>query len=259
MIFIVGGDGLTGSAIVNYVKRNCLEYQIIRRENANDFIGRECEILIYANGNAFKYKAQEDPFFDFKASLESVSFYVHKIKFKKFIHLSTVDVYSNLADMDFNKEDSVIDSSFLSIYGFHKILAENYVIKFASDYLIFRLSALVGDGLQKNPIFDFLHKNKKVLINENSELNVIHTNFIAEVIFNIIGKNIKNEIFNLCANDSIKIKDIKNIVAFDSEYEINSHKYLQKYQINTEKIEKIVNMQSSSQAILDYYNSIKKD
>ncbi len=257
MIFVIGGNGLTGSAIVQYLKRNRIEYKVIQKDNAFEFVDQECDILIYANGNAFKYKAQEDPFFDFEASLKSVSFYIHKIKFKLFVHLSTVDVYGTLDDENLTREDSVIDTQKSSVYGFHKYMAENYVKRFAENYLIFRLPALVGIGLQKNPIYDFLHEEKKVFISPKSELNVIHTDFIAESIFKIINKNIKNEVFNLCSKNSIEIGDIKNISGVNSLYVDDCTKNIQIYKINTQKISKVLSLSSSENAIKNYISNLK--
>ena len=79
MIFIIGGKGLTGSAFVKKLERKNIEFKIIQRENKEEFFGKDCDVLIFANGNAVKYKANEDPFFDFQASVSSIAEYVHKI------------------------------------------------------------------------------------------------------------------------------------------------------------------------------------
>ena len=85
MIFVIGGRGLVGSAIVRYLEKNNIKYKNIQRENKHKFFGKSCDTLIYANGNAYKYKANEDPFFDFAASVLSTVEYVHNISFKKFV------------------------------------------------------------------------------------------------------------------------------------------------------------------------------
>ena len=55
MIFVVGGKGLTGSAIVKYLKVKNKDYEIIQKQNKENFFGKECDMLIFANGNALKY------------------------------------------------------------------------------------------------------------------------------------------------------------------------------------------------------------
>ena len=99
MIFIVGGKGLTGSVFVRHFEKNHIEFKIIQKENKEEFFGKNCDKLIFANGNALKYKANEDPYFDFISSVKSISEYIHKIKFKQFIHLSTIDVYHDKSNL----------------------------------------------------------------------------------------------------------------------------------------------------------------
>ena len=258
MIFIIGGRGLVGSAIVRYFEKHNIEYQNIQRENKEEFFGKSCDILIYANGNAFKYKAIEDPYFDFVASVESTAEYIHKIKFKKFIMISSVDVYEEHNSLDKTKESVKIDGKKLNNYGYHKLLAEQYVQHFCKDYLIFRLSGLCGFGLQKNPIYDFIHNDKKVMISKNSQLNFVNTDFIAETIFKILKKDIKNEIFNIGSKNSLKLKDLKNILGFESEYTQDSENNIQNYKINTEKIGKYVKLSTSEESILEYYKSLSE-
>jgi len=257
MIFVIGGRGLIGSAIVRYLERNKVEYRNIQRENKTDFFGKSCDILIYANGNALKYKANEDPYFDFEASVMSASEYIHKIKHKKFILISTVSTYSDTASTGTTREDVKVDYNKLDNYGFHKRIVENLVGRYCEKFLIFRLSGLVGIGLKKNQIFDYCHDNKKVMVSKNSSMNFTNTDFIADTIFRIIDKKIDNEIFNIASSNNIKIKDLEKIVGFKSEYANDAEKKNVVNYTNVEKISKYVKMSRSEDAILKYYNSIK--
>ena len=258
MIFIIGGKGLTGSALVRYAEEKNIEIKIIQKENKNEFIGRSCDILIFANGNALKYKANEDALFDFNASLSSLAEYIHGIKFKKFVHLSTVDVYDKKTSNETTKEDAIIDPSLLDVYGYHKLLAENYVKHFCDDYLIFRLSGLVGIGTRKNPAYDFCKQGKKVMTSSNSTMNFINTSLVAKAIFSILDLKISNQIFNLASKNSIKIGDIKKVVGFDSEYTEDAEHHIQNYMINSEKIQEYVEMSTSEEAIDEYFKSLRE-
>lgn len=257
MYFIVGGKGLAGSAIVSLLKNKKQEYEIIQKENKNDFFGKSCDVLIFANGNPLKYKANADPFFDFHASVASVIEYVHKINFKVFVLLSTVNIYDKKNSEETTDENTVIDQTKLDTYGYHKLLAENYVKQYCKNYLIFRLSGLVGENLLKNPAYDFIHKGKKVMISADSRLNFINTNKVAETILKTIQLKIQNEIFNLASSNSIQIKEIKKIIGYDTEYTIDSNEHIQNYEINVKKIQKYNNMTTSEEAIKQYYESLK--
>lgn len=259
MIFIVGGRGLVGSAIVNYLHQNRLDYQVIQKENKKDFFDKQCDTLIFANGNAFKYKANSDPYFDFNASVSSIVEYVHKIKFDNFIHISTVDVYNNKSNLDSTQEDTGINVDGLDNYGFHKLLAENYVRKYCPNYLIFRLPGLVGKGLKKNPVFDYISGDKKVMISPESEMNFINTEFIAKTVFKILNFNVKNEIFNLASKNSLKIKNIEKIVNLQTEYNYEAKDKVQKYEINIKKIQKYIDLPTSEESIKIYFDGLNKN
>lgn len=257
MIFIVGGKGLTGSAIVKELQQKGIEYEIIQKENKNEFLNKKCDVLIFANGNALKYKANEDPFFDFHASVSSVVEYIQNIECKLFVFLSSIEVYDQPSSEETTCEDIKINPSRLEPYGYHKFLAENYVKHFCKDFLIFRLPALVGIGTKKNPIYDFIHEHKKVMISPESKLNVMNTHLIAKLILKIIDKNVYNEIFNLASSNSIKLGDIKNIINYSSEYTENSEKFIQNYQINTQKIQEYFEISTSEEAIKEYFESLE--
>jgi len=255
--FIVGGKGLAGSAIVNLLKNKNQEYKIIQKENKIDFFGKNCDVLIFANGNPLKYKANADPFFDFQASLESIAEYIHKINFKLFVHLSTVNVYDKKDSKESTHENTEIDSSKLDTYCYHKLFAEKYIKQYCKNYLIFRLPGLVGQNLKKNPAYDFIHKEKKVMISSESILSFINTSKGAEVIINIRQLKIRNEVFNLASSNSVKMKDIKKIIGYDTEYTIDADKHTQNYQINTEKIQEYSKMSTSKESIKEYFESLK--
>jgi nucleoside-diphosphate-sugar epimerase len=213
--------------------------------------------LIYANGNAFKYKANEDPFFDFNATVASTALYMHNIKYEKYIHISTVDVYDDPSSFEKTKEDTPVNSEKLSVYGYHKLLSENYVRHFCKSYLIFRLPGLVGKGLTKNPVYDFISSHKKVMISPSSTMNFIHTDFIAESIFKVNSSSCINEVFNLAAYNSMEIKKIQNITGYNSEYITGAENNIQHYNINTDKIARYITLQSSEDAVAKYFHELE--
>ena len=256
MIFIVGGKGLTGSALVRYAENNGLDYQIIQKENKEEFFGKSCDTLIFANGNALKFKANDDPFFDFHASVSSVVEYLHKIKYKKFVLLSTVDVYEKKDSEEFTTEDHIIDETKLEPYGLHKYLAERYVIHSCTNYMIFRLGGLVGKGLKKNPVYYFLVKNAKVTVSPNSKMNFINTDFVAKTIFDILNSKAKNKIFNLASKNSVIIKKIKEITGYEGKFSDNAVQNVQNYIINTNKIQQFVNLPTSEESIKEYFDML---
>tara|TARA_Y100000591_G_C21847042_1_gene709362 strand:- start:2904 stop:3686 length:783 start_codon:yes stop_codon:yes gene_type:complete len=256
MIFLVGGNGLVGSAFKKYFKQNKIKFTNIQRYNQNSFKNKSCEILIYANGNPNKTLAEKDPQLDFNKTVTSIIFYLNNIKFKKFIFFSSVDVYANTNKRNFTSEKVLVKSE--SVYGINKIISETYVKKFAKNYLIFRLGGLVGDKLKKNPIYDIFNRNK-IFTSVRSEMNFIHTDFLPKIIFKIIEKRIKNEIFNLASLDSIKISKILKLYSIKKIQLFKSYKNkIQIYKINTKKISKYVKLPKTGTSIKKYFESINK-
>ena len=259
MIFIIGGKGLTGSALVRYMEQENIEFSIIQKENKNEFLGKECDILIYANGNALKYKANSDPYFDFNASVNSIAEYIHGIDFQKFILISSMDVYDTKDNLSSTKEDVKINSLKLTPYGYHKFLVEEYVKHFGKNYLIFRLPGIIGPGLKKNVVYDASHSEKKIMISEKSVHNIINTDFVAKVIFKILELGIKNEIFNIASKNSISIKKIIELSGQTSEFTPESKDKIEHYEVNTEKISKYVDLTTSEEAIEEYLEYLKTE
>ena len=85
-------------------------------------------------------------------------------------------------------------------------------------------------------------------------MNFINTNKVSEDILNIIQLKIKNEVFNLASNNSIKIKDIKKIIGYDTEYTLDADEHIQNYQINVEKIQEYCNMNTSEDPLKNTLN-----
>lgn len=256
MIFIVGGRGLTGSAVMRHCEANGFEYRVLQRDNHQNYHGEKCDVLIYANGNALKWKANENPHFDFHASLATTVEYVHNIRYGKYVHLSTVDVYSDKTSLEGTSEEAIIDPAGLDVYGFHKFMAEEYVRKFVPDnHLILRLPGLVGPGLQKNPVYDFLHDEKKVMISADSILNFIHTDVIAQTLFQLLNSGATGT-FNVASSNSIRIGDIASLTGVETGYTGTAEQYKQQYVINTARLAKWVTLTTSAEAVLQYWKDL---
>ena len=144
-------------------------------------------------------------------------------------------------------------------YGFHKYIIEQIIKKFCKNYLIFRLGGLVGKNLKKNPIYDIFFK-KKIFTSIKSRMNFINTDYIPEIVFNILKKKINNQVFNLASKDSLTVKKILQkfkikYLKVEKGYEDN----IQIYQINTKKVQKLCNLPTTMVSIQDYKKQIENE
>lgn len=148
---LIGFTGFVGGNILAQTKMNSLYNSI----NISDIRNRKFDLLVCAGIRAEKWKANQNP----QNDLENVSNLIDNlksVKASKFIHISTVDVYSNLIGV---RESSIIDRSSLAPYGKHRLLFEEFVKSNFANVIIVRLPGLFGKGLKKNFIYDLIHNN----------------------------------------------------------------------------------------------------
>jgi len=93
--------------------------------------------------------------------IEGLIGHLEKVECKTFVLISTVDVFGSSLGAD---EDTHIEETGLHPYGLHRRLLEKFVASHFERHLIVRLPGLVGPGLRKNIIFDFLNGNNLHLI-----------------------------------------------------------------------------------------------
>ena len=91
-----------------------------------------------------------------RQKIDGLIAHLKTIQCKTFILISTVDVFKNPIGAD---EDTPVGESELNAYGLHRRLLEKFVESHFANHLIVRLPGLVGPGLRKNVIFDFLNDN----------------------------------------------------------------------------------------------------
>ncbi len=252
MIYVIGKTGLVGSAICTHFDRRKIPHQGINRENYREFVGGEVDYLINANGSGFKSQANTNPRLDFEKNVASTVNYIFDFKYKLFVHISSIDVYPEAQSLEKTKEDHAIEIEKLIPYGFHKYLAELTVRRYCPRWLILRLGGLVGANLKKNPIYDWTH-DKPFLISKESRLTFIHTATIAQIVEQLIQKNVTNEIINVCSSDSIKLRDLSGIHDFKIAEAVGSGNLpVQDYNINVSKLQKFFPVGPSREYIEKY-------
>lgn len=148
---LIGASGFVGSLL----QRQCLFDTFYRRNNISEIVGKCAEVVVCAAAPAQKWIANGDPIAD-RQNIESLIAHLKTVTCKTFILISTVDVFKSPIGVN---EDTPIDEEGLHAYGLHRRLLEKFVEGHFSNYLIVRLPGLVGPGLRKNVIFDFLNDN----------------------------------------------------------------------------------------------------
>lgn len=249
MIFLLGGNGFVGSGFVHCLKKKKIKYKIITRENYKKFIGSSCDILINSNGNSKKYLALNNPKIDFYQSVTSVISSLVDFKFKKYVYLSSCDVYPDRSRHELTLEDSKIDLAKQSIYGFHKYLAELAVIKNSTDWLIIRQGGFVGPKIKKNTIYDVIYEDK-LFVHPDSLFQFIHTHVSADLILQLIFSDISNEIFNLTGAGTLSVNEIMKILKKNIKYNGNERPIINN--VSLTKISKLIKLPKTKETVKSF-------
>lgn len=148
---LIGFSGFVGSTLL---KQTAFE-SLYRSTNIGEIEGKTFDHVVCAGAPAQKWIANREPEADRK-NIEQLITHLSTIKCQQFILISTVDVFQNPVGVN---EDTAIEEKGLHAYGLHRRLLEKFVEQHFANHLIVRLPGLVGPGLRKNIIFDFLNNN----------------------------------------------------------------------------------------------------
>lgn len=148
---LIGFSGFVGSTLL---KQAHFESQY-RSTNIGEIEGMEFDTLVCAGAPAQKWIANRDPETD-RQRIDSLIDHLRSVRCKTFVLVSTVDVFKSPIRVD---ESTPVDESDLHAYGLNRRRLEKFVQSHFTDHLVVRLPGLVGPGLRKNVIFDFLNDN----------------------------------------------------------------------------------------------------
>jgi dTDP-4-dehydrorhamnose reductase len=148
---LIGESGFVGTSL----KKQAVFGANYRSTNINKIDYATFDKVICAAAPAQKWIANREPAHD-RQNIEGLIAHLNTVSCNTFILISTVDVFKNPIGID---EDTPVDESGLHAYGLHRRMLEKFVGGHFANHLIVRLPGLVGPGLLKNVIFDFLNDN----------------------------------------------------------------------------------------------------
>jgi nucleoside-diphosphate-sugar epimerase len=153
---LIGHSGFVGTTLLRQRAFDCL----YRSTNISSIANQSFDLVVCSGAPAQKWIANKEPERDVE-NIRSLMSLLQTIEAKTFVLISTVDVHKSPIGVD---ESAVIDESSLQPYGLHRRLLEKFVESTFKNHIIVRLPGLVGPGLRKNVIFDFLNGNNLSLI-----------------------------------------------------------------------------------------------
>ncbi len=148
---LIGFSGFVGSTLLKQTSFDAL----YRSTNIADIEGKSFSLVVCAGAPAQKWLANQNPTAD-RQKIDGLIDHLKTIQCTKFVLISTVDVFNNPVGVD---ESTPINENELHAYGLNRRRLESFVESQFPEHLIVRLPGLVGPGLKKNIIFDFLNNN----------------------------------------------------------------------------------------------------
>ncbi|KXU90939.1 pyridine nucleotide transhydrogenase [Paraburkholderia monticola] len=153
---LIGYTGFVGSTL----HRQRDYGAVYRSTNIDEIDGKTFGRVACAAAPGQKWIANRDPLGD-QQRIDGLIAHLETIRCDEFVLLSTVDVFLTPVGVD---ETSPVVEDGLHAYGLNRRRLEKFVEAYFPKHLIVRLPGLVGPGLRKNVLFDFLNDNNVHLI-----------------------------------------------------------------------------------------------
>lgn len=145
---LIGYTGFVGSNLL--LQREFTD--LYNSKNINTIEGKEYDEIWCAGVQAVKWWANQNPLEDLKA-IDSLLNNLRSVRAKRFILISTVDVFANPVNVD---ETTEINTEKNHAYGIHRRKMELEILNLFENCTIVRLPGLYGSGLKKNLIYDLM-------------------------------------------------------------------------------------------------------
>jgi len=214
-VTVIGAEGFVGSAFVRRLRAaHGVELREVTRRNYAEFAGKESDLVVDAACNSKKYLSERDPLQDFEQSVAHRLRTLLDFPARFQLHVSSVDVYSQLDSSEATAEAVPVDPGRTSRYGVNKLLAEMLVERYADRWLILRLAGMVGSGLRKNPVYDILH-GTPIYIHPDSQYQFMNSDDVARIALALAEKGIGGEIFNVCGDGLISPREIARLAGHE--------------------------------------------
>lgn len=206
----------------------------------------EAEIIIHCAVNRAK-EVDSKNFYQYLSDNVFLTKKIAKIPHKKFIYISSVDVYPK--NNEKHSEDEVIDVDQVSgIYAITKLMSESIIQNFSPNYLILRCSSLLGRDARENSLVKIIKEENPILtLSSESVFNFILHKDVLEFVSAAIEEDLQG-VYNLVSEENITlleiVRSLKKEVIFGSYFYNVGH-------IDNKKVRKVLqNFKKNSKEVI---------
>ena len=161
---LIGYTGFIGQNLINQMKFE----SVYNSKNISDIKNKEFDLVVSCGNSSTRWLANKEPQKDYNNIFSFIE-NIKTIKTKKFVLISTIDVYQNPYDVD---EDSPIEDTNKNQYGQNRYFLEKAIRSLFASVLIVRLPIIYGHGFKKNLIYDALNNNEVDKINGSAIVQI---------------------------------------------------------------------------------------
>jgi len=232
-IALIGYTGFIGSNL----RKQFQTKSNYNSKNISKITSKNFNTVICAGTSSKRWHANKFPNTDLR-EIKGLINHIKKIKTKRFILISTIEVYGN----NNNKNElSKTNKKNNTHYGLNRLYLESFIKK-NFDSLIIRLPIVYGNNLKKNFIFDLINKKNLDQLNYNDIVQIYNVDNLIKDInhclknkikeFNVWSEPIKlgeiaKKIFNIEVSKKIKPRIMKMKSNYKKKYHYSKN-YLEK-------------------------------
>jgi nucleoside-diphosphate-sugar epimerase len=204
LIGIIGSNGFVGSSLVEYLTEKGYNVISIDRVNYNSIKNKELDfdVLINCSGNSNKRIAEQNPSFSLNATVKTIYDIAKDFKTKKYIYISS------------------IDTEIPSVYGEHKIFAEQAIQRLYQFQTSLRCGAIIGKNAKKGLVYDISHE-QPIYLTSDSTLQLLDIKELALFITLLFNMPHWNWNFYCWSPDNITPDEVGKILGKEVKYHKN--------------------------------------
>ena len=202
------------SGLGKYLHENLPSIPLTRETSKLDFERLKksgVDLIIHCAANSSKDITSENIYSYIEDNIE-LTRKLTNIPHKKFIFISTVDVYPD--DGLVHSEEEVLNlEKAINLYAVSKIISESIIRNNSKNHLILRCCSLLGKYMRKNNLIKILdEENPKLSLDPNSEFSYILYSDILEIVKSSLKDQEKAKgTFNTVSSGHLKLSEVASL------------------------------------------------
>jgi len=253
---VIGAKGFIGSAVAAEAAARGYIVTAVDLDNYEASKGASADLLINVAGNSRKFIDDQDPVKGYELSVTSVMNVLHDFRFKFYVQLSSGAIYPNEGNPLENSEETFLQPSTMTRYGFHKWMAEQLVQHYAPKRLIIRMGGFVGPGLKKNALFDLL-TGGPLFVHPDSEFQYMDTRDLAKAVFELCeGADRTETLLNLSARGTVSVRQAAEWAGRALPEEAFSRPKV-RAELNVDKAARIITLPETAKTVRQFISEVQ--